>query len=471
MYEERKNSFTFRDIILQLILVVLFIFVLIWLFPTKGYIDQNYASSEEVSQISQQLQALYGRVFADNIESMRDAAEGYFTSPRLPKNVGDSVTLTLKEMQDKKMVLDFKDGNNQSCDTSKSYVQLTKMDDEYQLKVQLTCSDYSDYIIVYMGCYSYCENAICEPQQQVEQKPTTPTKPTTNPTPSTPKPTPVVTKKYQYEYRLTTQNTYSDWSNWSKWSTKKVTPDNLTQVEIDTDKILKGYEQDYEIIGYNKETYIDYVSTGDKVVDTKKAISGIKYEYADAIKKTTSATTSNWKYAGYVTKFYALSTAVAEDSTVKYVFDSYGYEAECTGCNYKVTYNYKKYTRTYTAGTTTYSCPTGYTKSQWFDSNHKCYKEVSDGTYSCDQYGSDYKLSGTNCVKTTAGTKAVTKTRWVPVYGYVDGDPIYATKTYYRYRTRKQLTVAGTTTKWSNSNNDTTLLNQGYVLTGNKKEV
>jgi len=42
MYEERRNSITLRDVILQLLIVVLFIFVMIWLFPTKGFLDKNY---------------------------------------------------------------------------------------------------------------------------------------------------------------------------------------------------------------------------------------------------------------------------------------------------------------------------------------------------------------------------------------------------------------------------------------------
>ena len=33
MYEERKNSMSFKDVILQLMLVVLFVLIMIWLFP------------------------------------------------------------------------------------------------------------------------------------------------------------------------------------------------------------------------------------------------------------------------------------------------------------------------------------------------------------------------------------------------------------------------------------------------------
>ena len=154
--------------------------------------DNQYVTREELIQ---QLESIYGRNFASNVESMRDAAEGYFTNERLPKKFGDSVTMTLGEMLEKKLVLEFIDSNGNKCDTEASYVKVTKMQNEYQMKVQLTCTDYSDYIVYYMGCYDYCND--CEDV--------------------TPEPTvkPTVTKKYKYQYKLTTLDTYSDWSAWS----------------------------------------------------------------------------------------------------------------------------------------------------------------------------------------------------------------------------------------------------------------
>ena len=40
MYEE-KNSFSLRTLILQLLTVLLFVFIMIWLFPTKNYMENN----------------------------------------------------------------------------------------------------------------------------------------------------------------------------------------------------------------------------------------------------------------------------------------------------------------------------------------------------------------------------------------------------------------------------------------------
>ena len=446
MYEERKNTFSVRDIVLQLLMVILFTLIMIWLFPTKSYLKDNFVGKEELqSEISEQLQSIYGRLFADNIESMRDAAEGYFTNSRLPQKIGDSVTLTLGEMIDKKLVLSFKDSNNQTCDINKSYVKVTKMNDEYQMKVQLSCSDYEDYIIVYMGCYDYCDSDLCI-KDETPTTPSTPDKPT-NPDP---KPeTPVVNKKYEYEYRLDVQNTYSNWGPWSSWSKNVVTPNNLRQVEIKTVE---------ETTGYRTETYIDYeivieyqtkttqvqtgtrpVANGTYVVDTKPATAS-----------TSGGHYTDYSYAGTET---TINKVLYDTDTIDYRLRSTNKVLNCENkCVYDTQRVYDKYVRSYVSGSTTYSCSAypGYTQE-----GSNCVKRETKYTYE-----PIYET-----VTTTVPVevkKEVEKTRQVPIKENVK---------YYRYRTREQLTVAGTYYKWSTSKNDKNLLEQGYYLTGNKREV
>lgn len=155
MYEEEeRRGFPLKEFLLKLILIIVFVLLLVWLLPIPD------------------LTGLNSKIFSANVGEMKDAAISYFTTERLPQNVGDSVTLTLQEMLDMKLLLPFKDKNGKSCDTRNSYVKLTKMENEYEMKVYLKCSEEEDYIIVHLGCYSYCESAICEK----EEEPTTPSK-------------------------------------------------------------------------------------------------------------------------------------------------------------------------------------------------------------------------------------------------------------------------------------------------------
>ncbi len=114
---------------------------------------------------------LLNQIFNDNIEKMKDAATSYYTLERLPAKEGEKVTLTLDEMIELKLLLPLIDKNNNKCSITKSYVEITKYSTEYEMKIFLSCGNEEDYIIVYMGCYDYCKNFICERKETIEGMP------------------------------------------------------------------------------------------------------------------------------------------------------------------------------------------------------------------------------------------------------------------------------------------------------------
>ena len=134
MYEERRESFSVRDLILQVLFIVLFVFILIWLFPTKDYMkkyikDNNKGNSTQIIQSDfdvDQLAVLYNQIFANNVVAMKEAAVGYYTTDRLPAKVGQSDKMTLQQMYDKHLGLKLTDKNGHACDVNKSYVSVTK---------------------------------------------------------------------------------------------------------------------------------------------------------------------------------------------------------------------------------------------------------------------------------------------------------------------------------------------------------
>lgn len=178
MYEERRDKISIKDIFLQIILIILFVLLLVFLFPSKSYIKKIFshdvktgeekkieASADDIDRLA----VLYNQLFANNIYSMKEAAIGYYTEERLPQVVGDIDKITLEDMYKKHLVLKITDKSGNYCDPQKSYVSITKYENEYQMKVNLSCSDEEDYIIVYLGCYDYCSaNSICEKQVSVK---------------------------------------------------------------------------------------------------------------------------------------------------------------------------------------------------------------------------------------------------------------------------------------------------------------
>ncbi len=165
--DEEKKGLPIKTFVLSLILVVIFILLLMWLLPMPKNSNNNSNNGDNTY-----LNSLADRIFNANIQEMKNAALFYFTTDKLPKNDGDSVKLTLQQMLDMKLLLPFTDKNGDSCDTEESYVKLTKVDDHYELKVNLKCPDQEDYIIVELGCYSYCTSAICEKEEGTPSKPT-----------------------------------------------------------------------------------------------------------------------------------------------------------------------------------------------------------------------------------------------------------------------------------------------------------
>ena len=451
MYTEQTN-FSIKNVILQFLFVALFIFILIWLFPLKSDLKKAVDGVKTTD-----LTVLTDRIFNENIISMKDAAKSYYTTSRLPKNVGDKVKMTLGEMLEKKIILPFTDKDGKTCSLTDSYVEITKYDEEFIMKVNLKCGEEENYLLVYMGCYDYCSTTLCEKNTADVKSPTiysvkkasdekiiinnnntntntntvtiinpTPTPdPTPDPTPTpTPDPTPdpVPTVEYLYEYKKTTNGYYkeSDWSEWSKTEVKASSTVSVRTKTV-TEKKLKGYNVK-KAYDYSKPIYTTkVVKTG-----TETILTCDKWEYVSA--GTSKQYNGEWEYAGLVT-LYSVPT---NTDTVRYEFVRFTDETCSESCSSTTGMIYKKYV----AGSSS----------------------VDLSTYECTS--SSYKtIVLSTMVKTITGyeTYIVSKT---PVYEDV-------TTKYYSYKTREY--IQGTTDiKWS-VYNDTALLTAGYKYTGNKK--
>lgn len=139
---ERRSTFI-RDLLVKILLIAIFLFLLMYLFPMPN------------------LTPFYSAIFNNNIQTMKDAADDYYTVKNMPTVDGESVKMTLKEMEEKKLIIPFVDKDGKTCNKKKSYVKVTKDGDEYVLKVSLTCSDESNYIIERIGCKNFCPQGIC----------------------------------------------------------------------------------------------------------------------------------------------------------------------------------------------------------------------------------------------------------------------------------------------------------------------
>ncbi len=163
-----EREFPFKDFLTKLVLVIVFVFLLVWLLPkfiTPTIVQENCNQTKKSgngSECSLAYSSLTSQIFQDNLERMKEAAVSYYTVERLPDSIGDTDKMTLADMYEKKLLTTLIDKNNKQVDSEASYVEITKMDEEYLLKVFIKDSEKEDYILVHLGCYNYCNSYVCE---------------------------------------------------------------------------------------------------------------------------------------------------------------------------------------------------------------------------------------------------------------------------------------------------------------------
>ena len=194
MYSSENSGFDIKDIIVKILFLIFFAVILYWLYP----------KFPEIGNID----SLTDRVYHENITAMKEAAEDYYTTDRLPKNNGDMSEMTLQRMLDLKLIVPFVDKDGNSCDVNNSYVQVTKDGNEYVMKVTLVCGKQNDYIIEHIGCHDVCERCTVEDKKDEEKESTTKTSTntttkTTTKTTNTTKTTTTTTTKYTIKVKAT----------------------------------------------------------------------------------------------------------------------------------------------------------------------------------------------------------------------------------------------------------------------------
>lgn len=138
MYEEGNKhlSLNWGSLIVKLVIVAIVILLACWAFIR---ITKNSNESSSLASTDQE--------YINNVNAMKTAAFEYYTSQNLPEKVGETEKLTLAQMVNQKLLIDFTN-NGKSCDINSSYVQTTKTSDgNYALKVSLNCGKKEDFIV------------------------------------------------------------------------------------------------------------------------------------------------------------------------------------------------------------------------------------------------------------------------------------------------------------------------------------
>ena len=152
MYEDGRKGLNLNwgSLLVKLVVLIVIVFIIGWIVIKVTNTGSN--NKNTLASINSE--------YIDNITAMKTAAFEYFTKSKLPEKVGASEKVTLTQMINQKLLIDFTD-DGKKCDTSDSYIQATKTaDGNYALKVSLTCGEESDFIVTTIEDTT-CVNEVC----------------------------------------------------------------------------------------------------------------------------------------------------------------------------------------------------------------------------------------------------------------------------------------------------------------------
>lgn len=426
-----QKGTTFVDFLIQLIFIIIFVILLVWLFPTKDWLKENYFGSSYIEKET----TVSDEKFVTNINNMLEASKNYFGYyVNLPEDIDDSVKVTLDELVDNHLMIMPKDSKGNKCDGD-SYAIITKTEVGYTIKVDLTCGSDNDYIIRTVGCDPFCQGSCTQK----------------------------CTLEYQYSKKV--DGYFTNWSSWSAWEVNKKTESEYLKVEkkdftskicpsgyeLNSDKsaCIKKVNEDVTVSAENvKSCPSGYEFNSDKSlcvrnISSKEEVdalvsyscnSGYTLEGNKCVKKVSSSETisasinyscSSGNLSG--NKCYRTDTVSSNKTSKKTCMSGYTYigssqcqrvstsviGAKVSGEKCSISYEFDcdntcktvaKETCVVPAGTSySYSCPSGYTLSG--DKSYCSKVSVTDASisYSC----LSGELSGNKCIITNTTTDTV----------------------------------------------------------------
>lgn len=496
MYNERRETFSFRSFFLTLLLLVVFILLMLFLFPTRWEFKKAYKSVNP-----KQTEIINDQIFTNNIMRMKDVARGYYTSDKLPKNLNQTEKMTLKEMYNKHLILKVKDKDGKECSSDKSYTEITNTQEGYKLKVNLTCGKVEDYIIVNLSDYSTCSSNTCvkvienvpakeevkceTPVKKAETKTTT-TKKTTTKTSTKASTTTQTTKKIAVTgISVSTSSVNLKVGETTKVNTV-ITPSNATNTNImwssNNANVATISNGTIKAVGAGTATITVTTLDGNKKATIKVTVTAPKQAQTQPTEQTTKPAetkpvqqqtqqqttkptqTVKYLYKKTITNTYYTDWSAWQTEPIKEVSGVNKVESkefEC-GCKVQIVVPVPKEvkvgTRTVTKQVpkTIYEVRTGRSTFKPTNTDTKTYRNIkySNGVYTWEE------LTAVTIYQPLTYTEDIYETRMIPEVREVDGGKVT------KYREKVLKTETKTLTKTSTSKNDTSLINDGYKYVG-----
>lgn len=313
--DDQYNGLLYRKLILKLLLILAVLILVIWLVPK--FI--SYRPSNKKNTLNIKEENINHDQTSENFSKLKAASLLYYKENKLPKEKNDIESVTLKELQEEKLIAELNDSTGKSCDSKKSYVKLTKVEnDDYLLKIYLRCNEKTDYQLAHVGKYSYCTNTICEKDQNKKNEKEPENKEEDKPQ--------IVNNTESNEINEQTENVnqpqssnsnpirLSNFTEWSPYIRTSCTSEEVicspTDLTCLTEVRLK--KQTEKVGKYIKEYHTSSLVLNKKAVIKTKACQNYNYiiiqgkiyktlgNYEEIFLLNNKQSTSNWSYKGII---------------------------------------------------------------------------------------------------------------------------------------------------------------------------
>ena len=460
----KKNGFSLIKMILVCLLIAFFIFLVMLL---VARVKKSSCNCDDKNNSNS--------VFNNNMVYLQQVGSDFFTQDRLPKEIGETVKITLAELLDKNYALKITDKDGKTCNEYDSYVSVTKTEKGYEMKTFLSCGSDSKYAIKdIVPCV--CNNACtCEPIIENEFVKQTTKNVTTY---SCPKGYKLSGSKCTLAKVIDTKNptTKTTTKTDTKPANKVVISGTKTRVDAKSVVVTPAKTEKVDVKVITSTTTNRITTEALKkvnesckdVTENKPGCSvqcktvyenGIPKEVCNSCKITYKkcTTTDTWYCPnGYTQSGSGSSTTCYKNqTTTTYSCPSIATHKSGSGSSLKCWY-YNE-----VPAVTKLTCPSNSNYSEGSGANLKCYVVTSGKySYSCSNY-SGYSLSGTNCVKTITTTKNTCPS------GYkLEKNKCNKYSTTTKKATAKTTTKTYLSYKWSAAD-----VLKGYTKTGKTREV
>lgn len=245
-YEER--GFSIKRILFRFLIIVIIIILIIFLMTKiiMPRLDNNKSNDNDNSNS-------INEVMEENAVIVKNAVFDYYSD----KELSIDEKITFNQMIDMGMISSLKNVENNKLNYDDSYIQVSKSDDEYSLRINFKTKNNEKYYVIYFGKYDYCETSLCEKdesklstdsnKEQVNQEQNevydenTPIKQSIQEAEEQKKDEvkeedPI---KILYQYEKFTPAKMSDWSEWTEWEKTTCTFNNITCNQNDENCLLE----------------------------------------------------------------------------------------------------------------------------------------------------------------------------------------------------------------------------------------